>query len=123
MMALLFLISFLTLAYIYVGYPLLVCLLARLFGREPHAADITPSVSLLIAAFNEEAHIDAKLRNSLALDYPRERLEIVVASDGSTDGTNAIVERFRARGVTRLAMRDHVGKAPLLSRTVPLVQG
>jgi len=46
-----------------------------------------------------------------------------VASDGSTDGTNAIVERFRAQGVTRLAMRDHVGKASLLSRTVPLVQG
>ena len=119
----LFWLSLTALLYIYVGYPALAWALARLFGRAPRAADLTPSVTLLIPAFNEDAHIEAKLRNSLALDYPKDRLRIVVASDGSTDATNAIVERFRARGVALLAMRDHLGKAPMLSRTVPLLHG
>ncbi len=122
-MTLVFWVSLGTLLYIYVGYPALVWVLAHLFGRDPRAANITPSGTLLIAAFNEEAHIEAKLRNSLALDYPKDRLEIVVASDGSTDATNTIVERFRARGVRLLAMRDHLGKAPMLSRIVPLLRG
>lgn len=116
-------VSFWTLLYIYLGYPALVWVLARAFGREPRRKDITPAVSLLIPAYNEAAHIDAKLRNSLALQYPRELLEIVVASDGSTDRTNAIVEQFRAQGVKLLAMTRNIGKAAMLSRTVPLLRG
>ena len=111
------------LVYIYVGYPLLVWGLARLVGREPSRRDITPMVSLLIPAYNEEVHIEAKLRNSITLNYPKDRLEIVVASDGSTDRTNAIVERFRGRGVTLLAMRGNLAKSKMLGRTVPLLRG
>ena len=111
------------LAYIYTGYPAMVWLLARLFGREPARRDVAPMVSLLIPAYNEEAHIEAKLQNSLALDYPKPRLEIVVASDGSTDRTNATVECFKPQGVVLLAMSHNVGKASLLSRTVPLLRG
>ena len=122
-MSLIFWLSLSTLLYIYVGYPALVWALARLFGREPQRRDSTPTVSLLIPAYNEEAHIELKLRNSVALDYPKDRLEIVVASDGSTDRTNAIVESFRARGVTLLAMRGNLGKSAMLSRTVPLLRG
>ena len=122
-MPLIFWISCGTLLYIYGGYPLLVWLLAKLFGREPRRTACIPSVSLLIPAYNEEAHIEAKLRNSLALDYPKHRLEIVVASDGSTDRTNEIVERFRSHGVTLLAMRDNIGKSAMLSRVVPLLHG
>ena len=134
MMTTLFWISLGTLVYIYGGYPLLVWLLAKIFGREPIRRAGIPPVSLLIPAYNEEAHIEAKLRNSLALDYPKDRLEIVVASDGSTDRTNAIVERFRSRGVRPstkdfgggvklLAMRDNIGKSAMLTRTVPLLRG
>ncbi len=122
-MILLFGISLVLLLYVYFGYPLLVWVLARLFGRDPARRAITPSVSLYIPAFNEAAHIDAKLRNSLQLDYPRQQLDIVVASDGSTDGTNAIVESFRDRGVRLVAVRDNIGKAAMLSRTVPLLRG
>ncbi len=122
-MRFLFWFSFGTLVYIYVGYPLLAYALARLFGREPKQRDITPTASLLIPAYNEEAHIEDKLHNSLVLDYPKERLEIVVASDGSTDRTNAIVESFRARGVKLLAMRGNLGKSTMLGRTVPLLHG
>ncbi len=122
-MTLIFWFSLGTLLYIYAGYPVLAWMLARVFGREPQRRDITPFVSLLIPSYNEEAHIDAKLQNSLALDYPKDRLEIVVASDGSTDRTNAIVEQYRSRGVKLLAMRDNIGKAAMLDRTVPLVKG
>ena len=122
-MTTLFWVSFWVLCYVYAGYPLLVWALARVFGRDPMKRDITPSVSLLIPAYNEQAHIEAKLRNSLHLDYPKDRLEIVVASDGSTDRTNAIATRFRPQGVTLLAMRDNIGKSAMLSRTVPFLRG
>ena len=75
----------------YAGYPLAVWLLARCFGREAvpppvESADL-PTVSLLVVAHNEAADIDARIRNALALHYPPGKLEIVIASDGSTDGT------------------------------------
>ena len=122
-MTCLFWLSVLTLVYIYAGYPVAVWVLARLFGHEPKRKHLTPTVSLLIPAYNEEAHIEQKLRNSLALDYPTERLEIVVASDGSTDRTNAIVKQFQGQGVRLLEMRDNIGKSAMLTRTVPLLKG
>ena len=122
-MASLFWLAFLTLVYIYIGYPLLVAGLASAFGREPARQPIAPVVSLYIPAYNEEAHIEAKLANSLALDYPAGRLEIIVASDGSTDRTNALVRRYDSRGVKLVAMRDNLGKAAMLGRTVPLLSG
>lgn len=122
-MPILFWLSLSTLLYIYAGYPVLAWMLARVFGREPARRDITPSVSLLIPAYNEEAYLEAKLHNSFALDYPREQLEIVVASDGSTDATNAIAETWRDRGVRLIALPDNVGKSAMLSRTVPLLRG
>jgi cellulose synthase/poly-beta-1,6-N-acetylglucosamine synthase-like glycosyltransferase len=108
---------------VYVGYPLLVWVLARAFGREPIRGDIAPMVSLLIPAYNEEAHIEQKLRNSLALDYPKAQLEIVVASDGSTDQTNAIARGFAAQGVTLMDLRDNIGKSAMLNEVVPLLTG
>ena len=122
-MTFIFWFSFWVLVYIYVGYPILVSFLARFFGGEPTREAVTPLVSLLVPAYNEEAHIEEKLRNSLSLEYPREQLEIVVASDGSTDRTNAIVERFSGQGVKLLMMRENIGKAAMLSRTVPLLRG
>ncbi len=119
----LFWTSLAALVYIYVGYPAVVWALARRFGREPVRCDVTPKVSLLIPAYNEAARIEEKLHNSLALDYPEDRLEIVVASDGSTDGTEAIVKRFRSPRIRLLALRDNIGKAAMLSRTVPLLGG
>ena len=122
-MSLIFWTSLLTLAYIYVGYPLLVWILAWGFGRAPRRAPTTPTVSLLIPAYNEEAHIAQKIRNSLALDYPSDRLEIVVANDGSTDRTREYVQRFVSQGVKQLLMPGHVGKCEMLNRTLPHLQG
>lgn len=122
-MSIVFWLSLWALVYIYVGYPALVWGLARLFGREPRRAELTPQVSLLIPAHNEEAHIEAKLANALALDYPRERLEIVVASDGSTDRTCEIARRFSPQGVRLVRLDTNVGKSAMLSRVVPGLRG
>ena len=92
------------LAYVYAGFPLLVALWARWRGRPVRQASITPAVSLVVAAYNEARGIAAKLDNALALDYPRDRLEIVVASDGSDDGTEQIVAGYADRGVQLLVL-------------------
>ena len=79
--------------YTHAGYPVLLWVLTRLTRRNPQPTAHSPqSVSLIIAAYDEEAVIARKLRNALALDYPRELLEIIVASDGSTDRTVAEAE-------------------------------
>lgn len=115
--------SIILIVYIYLGYPSLVWFLARCFGKDPQKRIITPPVTLFIPAYNEEAHIEAKLRNSLALDYPKEQLRIVVASDGSTDRTNEIASQFADQGVQLVAIPENVGKAEMLSRLVPEVEG
>jgi cellulose synthase/poly-beta-1,6-N-acetylglucosamine synthase-like glycosyltransferase len=111
-------------AYSYVGYPLLLAARARLRpAPPPRRAPITPTVSLVMVAHNEEAHLEAKLRNCLEQDYPRSRLEVVVASDGSSDGTDAIAARFAGDGVRLLRLPGPRGKAAALGRAVPQCGG
>ena len=96
--------------YVYAGYPVLVFLISRLFPRMVVKADHLPSVSFIITAFNEERDIEEKLENTLALDYPKEKLQITVASDCSTDATDEIVRRFADRGVELLRLGQRNGK-------------
>jgi cellulose synthase/poly-beta-1,6-N-acetylglucosamine synthase-like glycosyltransferase len=118
------LISILVLAYVVVGYPLLLKLLVTLRGvRHVRQADITPTLSFVISAYNEADVIRAKLQNALTLDYPANRREIVVISDCSDDGTDEIVREFTGQGV-RLARQDERrGKTAGLNRTLPLLTG
>jgi cellulose synthase/poly-beta-1,6-N-acetylglucosamine synthase-like glycosyltransferase len=85
------------LAWTQLGYPLAAAALARVRGRPVRKDDSTPSVSLVVAAHNEDAVIERRLDNLLALDYPPEHLEIVVASDASTDRTEELVAAVGAR--------------------------
>ena len=85
------------LGWTHVGYPLAAAVAARLRPDRVETADVTPSVIVIVAAWNEEVVIARRLENLLALDYPADRYEIVVASDASDDGTDAIVEEFAAR--------------------------
>jgi cellulose synthase/poly-beta-1,6-N-acetylglucosamine synthase-like glycosyltransferase len=96
--------------YAYLGYPALVWAGSRLFPRPVQQADGTPRVSLIIAAHNEAQDISAKLENTLALSYPADKLEIIVASDCSTDATDALVASFAARGVQLYRQTTHLGK-------------
>jgi cellulose synthase/poly-beta-1,6-N-acetylglucosamine synthase-like glycosyltransferase len=94
--------SLAALGWTHVGYPLAAALLAEVRRKRVEKADILPSVALVVAAHNEEAVIGERLEDALRLDYPRERLEIVVALDGSSDGTRGVVERFADQGVRLL---------------------
>lgn len=106
-------------AWVYAGYPLLLLLLASLRREAPAAVpERLPTVTLVISAFNEERVIADKIRNSLELDYPRDRLEIVVVSDASSDGTDDVVRSFAGEGVVLLRMPDRGGKTLGLNEAV-----
>lgn len=110
--------------YVYAGYPLLLLILARAGGRKSEEdGETCPPVTLLISAFNEEDCIAEKLDNSLALDYPRDKLEIVVISDGSDDRTDAIVREYENRGVRLLRMHERGGKTLGLNAGIESAHG
>ncbi|MBM2823086.1 MAG: hypothetical protein HW413_1832 [Thermoleophilia bacterium] len=107
------------LAWTHAGYPAAMGALARLRPRPVRKAEITPSVALVVSAHDEEAVIGRRLENLLELDYPADRLEIVVASDGSTDGTDAIVEEIAGREPrVRLLRCPREGKVAAQHRSV-----
>ena len=114
--------SLAALAWTHLGYPLAVAALARLRPRPPRRAAILPAVTLVVPAHNEEDVIERKLENVLALDYPGDRLEIVVASDDSSDATHDIVARFEPRGV-RLIHCERGGKVAAQDRAVRETSG
>jgi cellulose synthase/poly-beta-1,6-N-acetylglucosamine synthase-like glycosyltransferase len=103
----------------HVGYPLAADLLARLRPRPVAKAPIEPSVVLIVAAHNEDAVIERRIENLLALDYPADKLELVVASDGSSDRTNEIVSEVAAReSRVRLLACQRGGKTLAQNRAV-----
>ncbi len=122
LLAWLFWLSAAGVVYAYLFYPALIFGLSRLFGREPQAPAISdhalPRVSLLIAAHNEAAVIESRILNALAMDYPPDRLEIVVASDGSDDGTAEICHRYQDR-IRVLNFPVRQGKPATLNAAIP----
>src|SRR6266545_852297 len=104
----LFISAITLIVFVYAGYPALMFAISRLSPRPVIRADIQPRVSLIIAARNERRDIAAKLENALALDYPKDLLQIIVASDCSDDGTDEIVRGLADRGVilSRQSARD-----------------
>lgn len=106
------------LLYTYAGYPVLLWLLSKVLcpvktvQAEPPA---WPTISVLISAHNEEAVIGRRIQNLLEQDYPRECLQIIVGSDGSTDGTCEVVDRYRFSGVQLVAFKERRGKASVLN--------
>lgn len=106
----------------YAGFPALLALAGRVLDRRVAQADATPSLTLIIAAYNEEECIARRLENALAADYPAAALEVIVASDGSTDATNDIVAAFASRGVRLLALPRR-GKIFALNDAVACARG
>lgn len=118
-----FWLSGLAVVYTFAGYAVLLTLLARFIHRPVQRAPITPSVSLIIPAYNEEKVIAEKLDDCLALDYPRDLLEIAVAADGSTDRTCEIVSKYASRGIKLLYQPERCGKIAAMNRAVPFTSG
>ena len=109
--------------YALIGYPALSLILAAVFRRKVDKKYILPTVSFIIAAYNEEKDIAQKLDQTLELDYPQEKLQIIVASDGSTDGTDGIVKNYSGRGVVLNRVGGRRGKTHALNETVKKATG
>jgi cellulose synthase/poly-beta-1,6-N-acetylglucosamine synthase-like glycosyltransferase len=107
--------------YTHAGYPLVLAVLSRLRRPRPRPElEELPRVSLIVSAYDEEDVIEAKVRNALALDYPRDRLELIVASDGSADRT---VELAEAAGADLVLDLPHGGKVRTQDRAVERASG
>jgi cellulose synthase/poly-beta-1,6-N-acetylglucosamine synthase-like glycosyltransferase len=119
----LFWVSLIALVYVYAGYPLLLAILSLLFRRRRAEPGYTPFLSILIAAYNEEGGIQNKLERTLALDYPADRSEIIVLSDGSTDRTDEIVESFPDPRVRLLRVTGRKGKTNAQNEGASIAQG
>lgn len=119
---LLFWCSVLLVGYVYVGYPLLLMLLTRVYRCSHRVARIEPTVTITMAARNEAGHIESKLDSCLHLDYPRDKLEIIVGSDGSTDRTAEVVRKYASEGV-RLLELPRMGKAMVNNQMVAEATG
>lgn len=115
--------SVVALCYTYAGYPLLVLLVSSLRARTVRRAPYEPQVSVIITAYNEERDLRAKLENTFELDYPADKLEVLVASDCSTDGTDAIAREFAPRGVRLHRQPERLGKTAAQNAAVELARG
>ena len=108
--------------YTYAGFPFITFLRSVFFQRQYRTGNITPPVSVIIAAHNEQDSIGDKVRNMLELDYPAEQLQIVVASDGSTDRTFEILSTFDDSRVSALNL-PRAGKAAALNAAIQQCTG
>ncbi len=117
-------------AYVYAGYPALLAL--GVFARKRTGAradaaipanDALPLVSVIVAAHNEEAAIETKILNVLASDYPRQQLEILIGSDGSSDRTEEIVRRYQSEGVGLVSFPSQQGKSAIQNGLVAHASG
>ena len=119
-----FWISSFLIVYSYAIYPLFLYLLYKPdpIADVPVRSEDLPHVSLVIAAYNEEKVIQSRLENCLALDYPKDKLEIIIASDGSDDRTNEIVRSYSDKGIVLFDYQDRRGKVNVLNETVPQVK-
>ncbi len=108
--------------YAYIGFPLLLWIRCVLFPRPWLEADQNPDLSVVIAAYNEARNIGDRIENLFASNYPADRLEIIIGSDGSTDATNEIVQRYRDRRV-KLVDMPRQGKGATLNAAVHAAAG
>lgn len=109
--------------YVYFGYPLLVFLKSLISPRPVSKAAFEPTVSVIITAHNEERDIAVKLENTFLIDHPAEKLEIIVASDCSSDRTDEIVRAFADRGVLLYRQTEHLGKTSAQNMAVEKASG
>ncbi len=114
------------LGYTYFGYYLLLSVLARIFGDKGKVTfkeAYYPQTTIIIPAYNEESVIEHRIQNLLELDYPKDKLEMVIASDGSSDRTVEIAKQYEKRGITTLDFKENRGRADVHNGSVKVVSG
>jgi biofilm PGA synthesis N-glycosyltransferase PgaC len=110
-------------AYVYVGYPLLLTIWRRIVNRPICKCAQEPSVSLVIAMRNERNNVESRLRNCFDLNYPPDKLQVIVSLDAPTDGTDAVIRDYASQGVDVVHSEIHIGKAEALNRGVAIAKG
>lgn len=118
-----FFVCLLVIFYVYIGYPLCAWILAQLVRKRIDKAVYEPTVTIIISAYNEEDHIGQTIANKLQLDYPEDKLEIIVVSDESTDQTEDIVRTFLGHNVTYLLQKPRAGKTSAINMAAPQARG
>ena len=109
-MKIVFWCSFFLSAYVYIIYPFVINIFSVIFKKKIKKEKVLPAISIIITAYNEENDIASKIENTLSLDYPKDKLEIIVGSDGSTDKTNEIVCTYDSKGIRLMAFDENRGK-------------
>jgi len=123
MAAIVFWTAFAVIAYVYAGYPM-VLLAWRQWGRRPvRKQSQEPTVSLVIAMHNERTNVARKLQNTFELDYPKEKLQVIVSLDAPTDGTETLVREYAGSGVEVVSSDVHRGKSEALNSGVAVATG
>lgn len=122
MFKIIFWASVILLIYTYFGYLGLSILLGCIFKKKLPKAEIYPSVSIIVACYNEENVIKAKLDNLLSLEYPKDKLQILIASE-STDKTNSIIAEYKNRGIELHSYAKRQGKTVILYKTIEFAKG
>jgi poly-beta-1,6-N-acetyl-D-glucosamine synthase len=122
-MRFLFWSSFFLIFFAYAGYPLCLYFRARFWPQYARRASCFPTVTILLAAHNEQKYLPAKLLNLAQLDYPVDRLQVIVVSDGSTDETNQILADWQNSDRKAVILREHRGKATALNLGVAAAEG
>lgn len=110
-------------AFAYFGYPATLIVMGWFRGKEVKKDAIHPRVTFIITVLNEEKRVREKIENTIALQYPKERMEILVASDGSTDRTNEIVREYFDKGVRLLELPERRGKENAQKEALKLATG
>lgn len=120
-----FWISLCLIIHCYLIFPLTLPFLSEFFKRKHQAfsGKFQPKVSILISAFNEEGIIEKKIQNLLELDYPKEKLEILIGDDGSIDRTAEIILKYKEQGIRLIQAEKNAGKAAMLNRLQKEAQG
>lgn len=125
LLSILFWVSFALVFYSYVGYGILLWFLVKIKKwvhglPQPHPPAEWPKVALVVAAYNEEDYIEEKIANTLALDYPADRLELAFITDGSTDSTPDIIKKYP--GIDLYHQPERKGKVAAINRVLPLLR-
>jgi cellulose synthase/poly-beta-1,6-N-acetylglucosamine synthase-like glycosyltransferase len=111
------LLSFAVIVYVYIGYPLVLKVLTLITPKKDvlFDEDFLPTVSLLISCYNEVNVVDDKIQNSLAIDYPKDKITIIVISDGSDDGTDEIAKNYASQGIKLIRQEGRLGKTSAIN--------
>lgn len=123
-MTVIFFLSLAVIAYTYLGYPLILAVMSFIFVRPVHMEEIFPVVSVIISAYNEEKNITTKIDNLLKLNYPRDKMEIIIGSDGSTDDTYRLIKKYAEENHIRYAVSfQRIGKPAMINKMVKDARG